>query len=163
MSTEQPTPDHRQDRPEDQEADWYTELAALLHSIADDVATLAGRGLPEEVSVGLRFQPIHDVPQEDKVALVDAVGQTLLGKRGELKPLSGGTFHHDVSGYRGERRWPQCVEVAAYTAVEPPELRALREEVERLTAERTRLRAEAGTPPDADEGEPSGPTEGADR
>jgi hypothetical protein len=118
--------------------DFYAELAATLHGVADDIATLVGRGdLPERWYVGFNMQPLpHDLTDDAKAAAIDAVGEALLGKPGAPQPMSGGTWHHHVEDRLGS------VRVAAYSRVASPEERAQRAEAERLRAELEEMRAE---------------------
>lgn len=115
--------------------DYYADLAVELHRLADDVESLAGRGLPDSWS-SLDILP-RDTKLTDgeKIAVVDAIGQALLGKPGEARKLSGGGYHHKAGGQRGR------LTVDIFTSVEGPEKRALLEEVERLRAERDALLA----------------------
>jgi hypothetical protein len=114
--------------------DFYTSVAAELHAIADAVAGLAGRGLPE-ANVTLRVWP-HGDDDATSTAAIDAVGTAVLGRGGAPLRMPDGSYHHDVRGRRGP------VEVTAYHDIEAPERRALREEIERSRAELARLRAE---------------------
>jgi hypothetical protein len=68
-----------------------------------------------EMSLYHDILPNHDNTTEaQRIALIDAIGEALYGRRGELLAMDNGTFHHDV---RGEI---QGVDVKAFDRVEQP-------------------------------------------
>lgn len=122
------------DNTTDQPRDSYADLAATLHAIADDLATLAGTG--KASYVGLSIHPAGE-DDEATIAAVDIVGQALLGKPGETREMIGGSYHHGAHGNRGG------VNVSVFNSVTPPRQRALEDELARLRAEVAAAKAEA--------------------
>jgi hypothetical protein len=116
--------------------DWYAEIAAELHRMADDVSTLAGDDLSKPW-FNLSIQP-HGDTDDEIVTGVDTVAGALLGKPGKTYELSGGGgYHHGASGDRGP------INIGVYNAVSDPAARERDAEVERLRAELVELRAVA--------------------
>jgi hypothetical protein len=133
--------------PTNDDTDFYTNLAATLHGIADDIATLAGRGLPDRAYVGITVMPLpHDLPDDVMVRAVDSIGQALAGKPGTTERMSSGSYHHNAGGTRGGNYGSGGVDIRVFQSVTPPDKRALRDEIERLTAERDRLAAQVQQP-----------------
>jgi hypothetical protein len=127
-------------------ADLYTELAAHLHGIADDMATLAGRGLPDRAYVGITVMPLpHNLPDDVMVRAIDTIGQALAGKPGTTERMSSGSYHHIASATRGEP-YGRGVDIKVFQSITPPDKRALQEEIERLRAERDALAAQVQQP-----------------
>lgn len=117
---------------------WYAKAAEALHSIADDLAAL---DVPGDPWVSLNFQPADEKAANDaKVAAIDTVAQKLLGRPAETRRMTGGVYHHTISGARGP------VQVAIYGGVANPAERDLRAENERLRAELARAQAVTATP-----------------
>jgi hypothetical protein len=118
--------------------DWYAEIAAELHRMADDLNTLAGNDLPKPW-LNLNIQP-HGHTDEQIITAVDAVAGVLIGKPGRTMAMSDGdTYHHDAHGYRGP------ISVGVYNRVSNPATRERDAAVERLRAELAALRATAET------------------
>lgn len=117
-------------------SNFYSDLAGELHSIADDLATLTNRDLPELV-VTLTLQPRGRRTDNETIAFLDTLGTALLGNPGvTAELLSGDAWHHRVRGGRGP------VSITAFEAVTSPEQRAQERERAELEAEVARLRAE---------------------
>src|SRR6266508_2105127 len=114
-------------------SDFYADLATELHAIADDLAGLAGRDLPE-LYLSIHMQP-RVQGDEAKIAAVDALAVALVGAPGQTVQLSGGSYHHRFNGRRGP------VSIDGLQQVTPPEQQALQEEIERARAELERLRS----------------------
>jgi hypothetical protein len=135
------------------EGDFYADLATELRRLADGVESLAGRDLPTSyVSFDL-LPKDHKLGDDEKVAVIDAIGQALLGEPGQTRELpSSGAFHHKAEGRRGG------LLVRALTSVDSPEKRELRRELEEMRAERDALLAAGSAPADvepaADGGDP---------
>lgn len=139
---------------EQPERDFYAELADTLHAIADDIATLAGRGLPELSYVAFEVQPFPRESDDDKIRVIDAIGEALVGRPSETELMVGGTYHYRAKGYRGP------VHIDVYAGVTSPEERAMEAEMARLRERidrRRRLRrgAEGGGPEQPSGGDPS--------
>ena len=85
--------------------DFYTQLAATLHTLADDFATLAGRDDLPELYLDLQMQPRceADATDADKATAIDVLANVLAGHPGQTRKMSGGTYHHD---FHGRRAWP---------------------------------------------------------
>jgi isopentenyl diphosphate isomerase/L-lactate dehydrogenase-like FMN-dependent dehydrogenase len=117
-------------------SDFYAQLAAELRSMADAVEPLSGRGLPElVVSVDVQTRARTDA---DRVRTVDAVATALLGTPGHMERMPSGSFHHTVSGRRGD------VRVSVFDGVSDPAARERDDELARLRAELAALRTGAG-------------------
>jgi hypothetical protein len=128
------------------DTDFYTNLAATLHGIADDIATLAGRGLPQRAYVGITVMPLpHELPDHEMIRAVDSIGQALAGKPGTAERMSSGSYHHNAGGTRGGT-FGRGVDIRVFQSVTPPDKRALQDEIERITAERDRLAAQIQQP-----------------
>lgn len=114
-------------------SDFYTDLAAALRGIADDLAGLAGAGLPQDPKpyVCLDIQPKGDTDAE-KVRAVDAVGRAVLGETRVADTSA--INHYGIRGHRGG------VSINVYERISSPEDRVKDEELARLRAELERLR-----------------------
>lgn len=123
-------------------ADPYSEIAAELHCIADDLVKL-GPGHPAPRWFELNIQPHKASADDETIAHVDDVAVTLLGKPATTDPMPSGSYHHSASGSRGP------VSVSVYQSVSSPELR----ELERLRAENAELRSAYGR--EVDNGDPA--------
>jgi hypothetical protein len=104
-------------------------VAAELRFIAD---WLDENCRDADLYASLSLGPGDDqAPERDRVALVDRIGLGLTGNAGS----TGGNYIHSVHGRRGP------LYVGAQTTVAPPAKRELEEELVRLRAEVSRLRA----------------------
>jgi hypothetical protein len=123
----------------------YTEVAAGLRGIAEDLQALAGMGLPAPY-VSLTIQPGGYGDDRDDavvIAAVDAVARALVGVPGTDGPLSGGLVHRGVDTTRGG------VQVWVFDEINDPATRQLLAKVERLRAElATRPTTPTGGPGD---------------
>ena len=114
-------------------ASYYRDLAAELRSIATDIEQLDDadiRGLEHRPYFDLHIQPAHDGdPDNEKVAVVDAVSAALLGEPGATHKMSTGSYHHTGKGHRGG------ISITVLCEVRSPEERELHAELERLRAQ----------------------------
>ena len=122
-------------QPETPAEDFYTRLAANLHTVADAVATLAGRDLPR-CNLTVRYYPYGD-DDPTNINAIDTFGQAVLGKPGKAQRMGDGTDHHHVDGSLG------TVTVAAYRGIQTPEDKAKDEEIARLRAKLAELEGES--------------------
>lgn len=111
--------------------DFYTDLAAELRALADDVESLSGRGLPDAwVNVRVHLSGASATLPD---AVIDQVAVALVGGSGETKQLSG-LWLRAATGRRGAIR-----DVDVFGGVDAPpderddELARLRTEVARLS------------------------------
>ncbi len=95
MTTENVQPTKPADQP-----DHFAVLAAELHRVADDIATLTGSGLPKPGQFQLNIQPGVPLDSDDDVtaAAVDAMAGALLGRRGEVQKMSSGSYFYSTGG-----------------------------------------------------------------
>lgn len=127
--------------------DPYQVAAEAIHDLADQLATLAGRGLTApHINIGIQpFGPYGSDEESEatRVTVVDAVAEAL-GMVPEVRPMSSGAYHRDA-----ERVWEHG-RVAVYTSVVPDEVRELRRrlaEAEAELAERYKTRNVIENPP----------------
>ena len=104
------------------------DVAAGLRAIAARLDALGDAALPN-VYIGVDILP--NGGEDIEIAAIDLLGQALYGQPGTTRELSGGTFHHRVTGHI------DGIEVAVYTAVSSPAERRMRAELARLDAELT--------------------------
>jgi len=118
--------------------DPYAEIAAELRRIADDLTTLAGKGLPKPW-FNISIQPATDERGNDDVVIpaVDAVAVALLGRPATTDPMSSGGHMHRIAGTRGP------VSLGVHQSVSSPEAREREAELARLRAELDALRTAA--------------------
>ena len=84
--------------------DPYAELAAQLHALADQVAALAGTGLPAPW-VSVSIQPGGTGHSDTaRTAAVDRVAQVVCGRPGHTVPAAGGRVLHVAEGTYGPAR-----------------------------------------------------------
>jgi hypothetical protein len=122
--------------------DPFIALAAELHRIADDLRVLAYCGLPTPGHFELNIQPGGRGDGDKTRKSVDAIAEALLEKRGELRPMSDGSYHYHAKGFRGAvsvalyqsvpTEWAKDNEAAMLLAAREAELEKLRAEVECL-------------------------------
>lgn len=96
-----------------EQPDHFAELAAELHKVADDIATMVGSGLPKPRLFQLNIQPGTHADDDDLTArAVDAMAQALLGVTGKVERMSSGTYFYNTDHLkRGS------MEVAIYQGV----------------------------------------------
>jgi hypothetical protein len=83
--------------PAESEPDPFTAIAHELHRIADDLASLAGSGLPKPSWVSFDMHAgSHAIQRDDNLTAfaVDTVGRALLNKPGEIHKMVGGSYHY---------------------------------------------------------------------
>jgi hypothetical protein len=114
---------------------YYYELARTLRGIADDIETLAVGDLRPLSGVSLLMQPDGRLPDDDKVATIDAVAAAVIGEPGRLRKMTSGGYHHDAGGSRGP------VNIGVFAGVAAPEDREKDREIARLRAALERLDA----------------------
>lgn len=114
----------------------YTDLARHLHAIAHCIATIDRQDLAGDPYVYLSILPTSKAEEPTRVATVDALLTSILGKTGKQQPASGGGFTHIGRGQVGP------VEVSVHTKVAGPGPDEVQAELIRLRAENERLRAE---------------------
>jgi hypothetical protein len=123
--------------------DPFAALAAELHRIADDLATLVGSGGPGPSYFSIDIHPGPHGNDEAIVRAVDAMAQALLGVKGTPRLMSSGGYHYGTSlTDRGpikvqvynsvSTEWAAGRAAAAELAAKEAELEELRAEVERL-------------------------------
>lgn len=80
-------------QPEEQ-PDHFAEIANELHLAADDIAKLAGSGLPKPRQFALNIQPGLRDNDDVTAAAVDAMAGALLGVSGQVHRMGDGSYHY---------------------------------------------------------------------
>lgn len=95
--------------PAGEQPDHFAELAAELHRVADDIARLAGQGLPKPRQFQLNIQPASRGGDDDLTArAVDAMANALLGHSAAPELMGHGKYFYQT-GF--EKRGPLQVVV----------------------------------------------------
>lgn len=79
------------------EPDPFAAIATELRKAADDIATLVGSGLPKPTQFMLNIQPgapISSRTDDATAEAVDAMAGALLGIRGKVQKMSGGSYFY---------------------------------------------------------------------
>lgn len=133
--------------PADREPDYYAEIAAELHRIADDLAKI-GPGAPKPY-FGIAIQPGTGIRDDDEriIAAVDTVSVALTGAVGKVQLMSDGdTRHYKSKDFfkRGLLTVDVYQAISSKTKADAIEAqRAKDAELVQLRAENGRLRAAA--------------------
>ena len=145
--------------------DPFAEIANELRVAAAGIETLIGSGLPKPGHFNLNIQPGTLGDDDSTAVAVDALGLALVGRRGEVRPMSNGDYHYDMGGQvqSGPISFSIYQSVSAEWAVKREAAAVLAEreaELEKLRAEVAELRAAAA--PIAKPGFVDGPCEDPD-